>query len=675
MPTNSIEAKNGTQASSWMQHCINGDMIRFNIECFFYKSITDLNFALLAILFLAIIFSDIILNMNIIISTLKNKLRKRVDICFMSNAIADLMIGLVVMPCTTVIVLFKHFPFHRHVCFLWHCFDFTCGTVSMLHILFISYDRYLSVSKPLQYTNKSKINDRLVSITRLPTRVVLVSIWILAIFAWVPILFYFNLQRENILNINESSSLLIVHESCEIKFNPYVIVPHSILIYFLPMIFISIFYTYTIKIVKSKIKRRRRKSLLSSSKSKSSHINTNENEEKKFLFFNFHKMLSSLKARSSSNADTSDTLNEDNIDLDSSIILKKFFSKLNYKLSLSENYCETPPSNVNVPNNLNTELSINTSSCLEAEASQLKKQDSINDLFNKVDEMTRNDPNEKSSSTLASHEAIDLCLKIIETNEKLRMKFYLNNNNNFNKKDKLIKLQKTPTISREKKINFLQVPKRQNFISIGNGNEILSSSNKCLKRINSDSISPIITKKIKAENHLRRNPNLIDSNYSSSNENSSNNSYQVFNSDLTNVSMSTHKPNKDNNYNLSKNIASLVPNTVLISLNSSGILTNSKRETYLIYKIGIILVTFILCWLPFSLFWTIDSFCKTCILQEIYYFTFWLAYLNSILTPFILLYTNNHHMKTVFYIQQCFRCLIKNNQSQPKTAKRSLPTK
>ena len=167
---------------SLKEYCIFGDKIKFSFECFSFKLTTDYNFALLALLFLIIFFTDILLNMIIIISVIKNKKRKRVDLCFMSNAFADLLIGLIVMPFTTTLVLFKHFPFHKNICFLWHSFDFTCGTVkyiptgyfiyylffkgtvSMLHIMFVSYDRYLSVSKPLQYTNKSTLKKPLFSI-------------------------------------------------------------------------------------------------------------------------------------------------------------------------------------------------------------------------------------------------------------------------------------------------------------------------------------------------------------------------------------------------------------------------------------------------------------------------------------------------------------------------------
>ena len=500
----------------------------------------------------------------------------------------------------------------------------------MLHIMFVSYDRYLSVSKPLQYTNKSTLKKPLFSIVRLPTHFILTLIWLLAILAWIPILIYYNLQDHAYISID-----------CEIKFNPYIIVPHSIFVYFLPMILIIIFYSCTIKIVQRKIQRRRRKSL--SVKSRSSNIN----EEEKNKRFSIRKPFVFKNQKSNSNS------NDDVIDIESSIILKSFFSKLNYKLSLSD--FETPPATTLVNNT--EELTASSSNFnrpnnyFEIKSPTINSEDSISNLINLIDSKIA-----KSSSTLASSETNEMCLKIIEKNQKMRMKFYLSNDikSNFCSSSFSIspqeEVQKTSaTISK----NFLQVPKRH-CISFSDSKEVLSNNSKIpsKNKTETDNISPI--------NKKQRNETTELNNFL----NDDNSNFLLFNSELpSNNSINFY--NKKSNGVIS---SALVPNTISISLNSSGILTNSKRERYLIYKLGIILVTFIFCWLPFSLFWVIDSFCKTCILQDIYYLTFWLAYLNSIFTPFILLYTNTKHTKTVFFIQQCFKCFNKKNQSNTQNS-------
>ena len=115
--------------------------IVFSLECFFYKLQSDLKFTLLAFSFLVFIALDVSVNSIVLISILLEKTRKRIDLCFMSNAVSDLLIGLVIMPFTAIYTCFGYFPMGAYTCFLWNILDFTVGTVSMLHILYISYDR------------------------------------------------------------------------------------------------------------------------------------------------------------------------------------------------------------------------------------------------------------------------------------------------------------------------------------------------------------------------------------------------------------------------------------------------------------------------------------------------------------------------------------------------------
>lgn len=173
--------------------------LQFSFECFHFKLTHDFKFFMLSMLFLFIISLDIFSNLIVLVSILIEKSKKRVDLCFASNAIADLLMGLVIMPFTAIFTLFGHFPFDPIVCFLWNVMDFTAGTASMLHIAFISYDRYLSVSKPYKYTQKS--NTQRFSVTGIPTVLILVFIWFFALAAWIPALLYFK-SRNQYANTN-----------------------------------------------------------------------------------------------------------------------------------------------------------------------------------------------------------------------------------------------------------------------------------------------------------------------------------------------------------------------------------------------------------------------------------------------------------------------------------------
>jgi hypothetical protein len=108
------------------------EKIVFSFECFNYKLKNDMKFAFLAFLFAMFIMCEVLVNMIVLLSIMFEKNRKRIDLCFMSNAISDLLIGMVIMPFTTIYTLFGYFPLGETTCFIWNILDFTVGTVRNL---------------------------------------------------------------------------------------------------------------------------------------------------------------------------------------------------------------------------------------------------------------------------------------------------------------------------------------------------------------------------------------------------------------------------------------------------------------------------------------------------------------------------------------------------------------
>ncbi len=137
----------------------------------------------------------------------------------------------------------------------------------MVHIAFISYDRYLSVSKPLQYNQKQSNSF---SVSGLPTYLILVFIWLYSTLAWIPAILYTMsnshdklkdipieiLEAYRFLNISldtaHSNQILLLDNvspnivskslsECNIQARPALVIPHSIIVYFLPMITIFVF--------------------------------------------------------------------------------------------------------------------------------------------------------------------------------------------------------------------------------------------------------------------------------------------------------------------------------------------------------------------------------------------------------------------------------------------------
>ena len=63
----------------------------------------------------------------------------------LSLAIADLTVGLIVMPISSAYVLIGDWIFGIIVCQLWLVIDYTASTASIFNLLILSLDRYWSI--------------------------------------------------------------------------------------------------------------------------------------------------------------------------------------------------------------------------------------------------------------------------------------------------------------------------------------------------------------------------------------------------------------------------------------------------------------------------------------------------------------------------------------------------
>ena len=58
-----------------------------------------------------------------------------------------------------------------------------------------------------------------------------------------------------------------------------------------------------------------------------------------------------------------------------------------------------------------------------------------------------------------------------------------------------------------------------------------------------------------------------------------------------------------------------------------------RRHVRSVLLLGAIIAAFLLCWLPFCIFWPIVAYCPSCIPPSLYYFSYFSAYLNSTINP------------------------------------------
>lgn len=103
----------------------------------------------------AIIFQAILGNCLVIISVLKfPKLRYISNVFIVSLATADLTVAVFVMPFNALQEIAHTWLFPQLVCDIYNANDVLFSTASLLHLCCISIDRFIAITKPLDYTQR-----------------------------------------------------------------------------------------------------------------------------------------------------------------------------------------------------------------------------------------------------------------------------------------------------------------------------------------------------------------------------------------------------------------------------------------------------------------------------------------------------------------------------------------
>ncbi|XP_076972660.1 histamine H1 receptor [Tamandua tetradactyla] len=76
----------------------------------------------------------------------------------------------------------------------------------------------------------------------------------------------------------------------------------------------------------------------------------------------------------------------------------------------------------------------------------------------------------------------------------------------------------------------------------------------------------------------------------------------------------------------------------------SGLHMNRERKAA--KQLGFIMAAFILCWIPYFVFFMVIAFCESCFNKHVHTVTIWLGYINSTLNPFIYPLCNENFKKT-----------------------------
>ncbi|XP_006820691.1 5-hydroxytryptamine receptor 1F-like [Saccoglossus kowalevskii] len=138
---------------------------------------------LITLLLGTVILLTIIGNWLVVLSVcLVRKLRTPANYLYVSLAVSDLSIAILVMPLALVKEISGTWMFGEEVCDMWIAFDVTICTSSILTLCMISVDRYLAITRPFKYLTKRTPRLMAVMITTIWVASALISLP--PIFGW-----------------------------------------------------------------------------------------------------------------------------------------------------------------------------------------------------------------------------------------------------------------------------------------------------------------------------------------------------------------------------------------------------------------------------------------------------------------------------------------------------------
>ncbi|KAI8045723.1 5-hydroxytryptamine receptor 1 [Drosophila gunungcola] len=105
-----------------------------------------------SIVLLIVILGTVVGNVLVCIAVcMVRKLRRPCNYLLVSLALSDLCVALLVMPMALLYEVLEKWNFGTLLCDIWVSFDVLCCTASILNLCAISVDRYLAITKPLEY--------------------------------------------------------------------------------------------------------------------------------------------------------------------------------------------------------------------------------------------------------------------------------------------------------------------------------------------------------------------------------------------------------------------------------------------------------------------------------------------------------------------------------------------
>ncbi|CAN0295931.1 unnamed protein product [Lampetra planeri] len=201
-----------------------------NISVDLRKGAGHLNLPVL--LLFVVVFLTIAGNVLVILAvSLEKKLQTATNYFLMSLAVADMLVGILVMPISLLNILYgEAWPLPLSLCPVWIYLDVLFSTASIMHLCAISLDRYIAIKKPIEH---SRFNSRTKALLKI------LAVWVISVGISMPV---------PVLGLQDLA-YVYTDGSCQMNISDFIIYG-SLSSFFLPLIIMVASYVSTTRVLR-----------------------------------------------------------------------------------------------------------------------------------------------------------------------------------------------------------------------------------------------------------------------------------------------------------------------------------------------------------------------------------------------------------------------------------------
>nr|XP_023653404.1 5-hydroxytryptamine receptor 2A-like [Paramormyrops kingsleyae]XP_023653405.1 5-hydroxytryptamine receptor 2A-like [Paramormyrops kingsleyae]XP_023653406.1 5-hydroxytryptamine receptor 2A-like [Paramormyrops kingsleyae]XP_023653407.1 5-hydroxytryptamine receptor 2A-like [Paramormyrops kingsleyae]XP_023653408.1 5-hydroxytryptamine receptor 2A-like [Paramormyrops kingsleyae]XP_023653409.1 5-hydroxytryptamine receptor 2A-like [Paramormyrops kingsleyae]XP_023653410.1 5-hydroxytryptamine recept len=184
-----------------------------------------------ALLFLVVIFLTVGGNILVILAvSLEKRLQNATNFFLRSLAVADMLVGILVMPVSLINILYDYvWPLPSALCPIWIYLDVLFSTASIMHLCAISLDRYVAIRHPIQH---SRFNSRTTA------KLKIAAVWTISVGISMPI---------PVIGLHNEDQVF-VNGSCALNEERFMLVG-SFVAFFIPLVIMVVTYCLTVQVL------------------------------------------------------------------------------------------------------------------------------------------------------------------------------------------------------------------------------------------------------------------------------------------------------------------------------------------------------------------------------------------------------------------------------------------